>query len=114
MLQRTRRLTATNEIEQVYQQGRRLFHPLIRLVYTRTLHKTSRATVVVSKRVDVRAVERNRLKRIIRSLLQEQLQRQVDNPKDIVIIVQPRARGASRLQLSEAFEYLMKKLNYYV
>lgn len=110
MLPRAHRLTATSEIEQIYKHGRRVFHPLIRLVYCPGAQVVSRATVVVSKRVDKRAVERNRLKRIIRALLPELLASLTRLPRDLVIIVQPSARGATQLQLATALHELIKKV----
>lgn len=110
MLPRARRLTATSEIEQVYKQGRRVFHPLVRLVYCSGVQAASRATVVVSKQVDKRAVERNRLKRIVRALLPELLTNLTHLPKDLIFIVQPSARGTTRLQLITAVRQLMRKV----
>lgn len=112
MLPRQHRLTTTTEIEKIYTQGRRLFHPLMRLVHRPASESVSRATVVVSKRVDRRAVERNRLKRSVRAALPDLLALQT-TPKDMIIILQPRARGASQAQLTKAVYYLMKQLSTY-
>ncbi len=109
MLPTAHRLSATNEIERVYHYGKKTFHPLLRLAATPAAKRCSRATVVVAKRVDLRATERNRIKRIIRALLPDMLT-SLARPLDLVIIVQPRARGAKQHQLAKALVETMNRL----
>lgn len=77
MFPRHQRLTRQRDVQRVYRGGasaasRWLF---VRMLPNRYPHP--RITVVIGKKVAKKAVERNRLKRLVR----ESLQHMVDNPK---------------------------------
>ncbi len=109
MLAQAQRLRQTAEIEQVYLNGRRSFHPLVRIIAANGLTKQSRVAVITSLRVSKKAVERNRLKRRLRSIIQPWL-KQMPKPYDCLIIAQSKANAASYQELAQAVEQSLKKL----
>ncbi|MFO0704685.1 MAG: ribonuclease P protein component [Candidatus Andersenbacteria bacterium] len=69
----------------------------------------SRATVVVAKSVAKRAVDRNRIKRQVRALLAQPLQR-LQPARDLVLTVKAPALGKSYTALGRALTALLRQL----
>lgn len=91
------RLRVSAEFQAVFKGGRRLSSPQLRLfAHVRAEATEPRLGVAVSKKVDKRAVGRNRIKRLARELFRRERHRLP--PGDYVLIAQP---GASALE-SEA------------
>ena len=67
-LRKTERLKKKNEFEKVFRQGRKLTGKFVALHYIYNGEDQRRVGVTVSKRVDKRAVARNRLKRRFREI----------------------------------------------
>lgn len=109
MLPRQQRLRFSTDIQAVYAQGAKAYHPLFRLLALPTRLASSRATVVVSKRVDKRAVVRNQVKRRLRALLLQRLQL-CKKPHDIVLLAQPKAAKATAAELGQVLDGLLHKL----
>lgn len=63
--------------------------------------------MIVSKKIDKRAVERNRLKRLIRSCL-EDMQIKLKPGYDMLFILRKEALGKKRTQLYQEVESAMK------
>ena len=110
MLPRQQRLRFSTDIQAVYAQGVKSYHPFFRLLALPTKLVQPRATVVVSKRVDKRAVVRNQVKRRLRALLLRRL-KLVRHPHDIVLLVQPKAAKATAAELGQVLDALLNKLN---
>ena len=70
--------------------GRKLFTPLALIVVSEPLRGISRLGVVVSKRVDKRAVVRNRIKRYFREIFRLERENLIE-PLDIVLIARQEA-----------------------
>lgn len=88
------RLRVSAEFQAVFKGGRRLSSPQLRLfAHVRAEATEPRLGVAVSKKVDKRAVGRNRIKRIARDLFRRERHRLP--PGDYVLIAQP---GASALE----------------
>lgn len=95
------RLHLSKDIQTVYRQGVKHYHPFFRIFTLATQRPDSRATVVVSTRVSKKAVDRNRIKRRLRPLLHKHLTRTA-SAHDIVVIVQQRALTATTAELTQA------------
>ncbi len=65
--------------------------------------------IVVSKRVDKRAVIRNKIKRQIRSCIEEN-EKNVPVGKDILIIVMPNIKDKQKKEICDSIEKLFKKI----
>jgi ribonuclease P protein component len=103
---RSARVRSRVEYTRVFDGGRRLGDPLMALHWLPG-GQTGRLGLAVSRKVDLRAVGRNRIKRILRETtrhLRNQLQ-----PGDYVIVARPAAAKASHAQLAAAFVRLLRK-----
>ncbi|MBW8313023.1 MAG: ribonuclease P protein component [Rhizobium sp.] len=91
------RLRVSAEFQAVFKAGRRLSSPQLRLfAHVRAEASAPRLGVAVSKKVDKRAVGRNRIKRLARETFRRE--RHQLPPGDYVLIAQP---GASALSSDE-------------
>jgi ribonuclease P protein component len=101
------RLRASAEFKAVFEAGRRLNSPQLRLfALLRAEAAAPRLGVAVSKKVDKRAVGRNRIKRIMRECFRAQ--RPTLPPGDYVLIAQPGSKlienGALRAQFLQLLD----------
>lgn len=71
MIPKPHRLHKTKEIEKVFRGGRGFFGTYFLVKTAKPMTQISRFTVVVSTKVDKRAVRRNRMKRVLRAILME-------------------------------------------
>lgn len=110
MLAVRNRLLRQSDIKRTYTTGKKSYNTLLRIVSATTQQQQSRCTVVVSQKVAKQAVKRNRIKRVIRSLMEERIA-QFNATYDIVVIAQPQAVLAQRSQLADALDSLIAKLH---
>lgn len=110
MLAVRNRLLRQSDIKRTYTTGKKSYNSLLRIVVVPTQQPQSRCTVVVSQKVAKQAVKRNRVKRIIRSLIEERIAH-FNATYDIVVIAQPQTVGAQRSQLVDALDSLIAKLH---
>jgi ribonuclease P protein component len=99
------RLTRKKDFMRVREVGRSCYHPLLVLVYTRNEELYSRAAVVASKAVG-NAVTRNKVKRRIKSCL-DQLWQNVDKRWDLIFYSRPCIVDANFDQIYVAIEHLL-------
>ena len=92
MLQKKHRLNKSKDIQNTSVRGRSFFSPNFVVKFRPDPAMTTRVAVVVSNYVSKKAVDRNRVKRLIR----EAIRLNLSNLKtgDYVIIVRPKARLA--------------------
>ncbi|MFA5995990.1 MAG: ribonuclease P protein component [Patescibacteria group bacterium] len=109
MLVRAHRLRASAEIKALYQQGRSVNQPLFRVVYAPAKQSFSRATVIVSKRVSVKAVIRNRIKRQLRVQLKKTLSQFVP-PLDLAIIAKVSCVKATSQAIARAWQLTVQNI----
>ncbi len=109
MLPRSQRVRLTADIQQIYAQGVKVHHSLLRISALQTKQFPSRATVVVSKRVHLNATIRNKIKRRVRARLKPLLPK-FKQSYDVVIVAQPKAVTADYAALSQALEQSLHKL----
>ncbi len=112
MLKTEQRLRKKKDIDAVYQSGRKGYTSFIRIVFLPTQNPESRFAVVVSNKVSKLAVDRNLIKRRIRSVVQELLPR-FTKPYDVAVIAQQKAATLPRAQLFKIIDTLFSKNNFY-
>jgi len=92
------RLRASAEFQAAFKGGRRLSSPQLRLfAHVRAEASAPRLGVAVSRKVDKRAVGRNRIKRVARDLFRRERHRLP--PGDYVLIAQPGAAALDNAAL---------------
>ena len=108
MLQRKHRLTKSKDIQNTSARGRSFFSPNFVVKFKALETGPSRIAVVVSNYVSKKAVERNRIKRLIR----ESVRINLDKLKtgDYVIIVRPKAKIADETFITAGLPVLLKSL----
>lgn len=102
------RLRVSAEFQAVFKAGRRLSSPQLRLfAHVRAEAKVPRLGVAVSKKVDKRAVGRNRIKRLARETFRRE--RHQLPPGDYVLIAQPGASALSSDELRAQWLLLLER-----
>ena len=102
------RLRASAEFQAVFKGARRLSSPQLKLhAHVRADATVPRLGVAVSKKVDKRAVGRNRIKRLARELFRHE--REQLPPGDYVLIAQPGASKLGNDELRAQFLQLLER-----
>ena len=109
MLNKRYRLTKNRHFQFVYKNGVKVFAKNSYLVYVPTKIKPCKIGVVVSNKVG-KAVVRNKVKRQIRSIIDEILQF-LNNDNNYVIVAKPEIIHLDYLKLRKEIIYLFKKAN---
>src|SRR6185369_15398573 len=104
MLNKTFRLSNSRDIQTTSLRGRSFFSPYFIVKFIAT-SSSPRFTLIVSTKVSKRAVERNRIKRIVRESIRNSV-RQFRNG-DYVIIVKVRAAKKPPADIRENLEQLL-------
>ena len=107
-MDREHRVRQRDDFARLRREGRRVAHPLLRLQWAPTSLAVTRFGFIVSKRVAVRAHERNLLRRRLRELARLELSR-LSSGFDIIISAQPVARTASYQELAVALTQLLQR-----
>lgn len=101
MLSQKHRLSKSADVKKTTARGRSFFNPffVIKLIPNK---EAVRLTIIVSVKVSKKAVDRNRIKRVLR----EELRKHVDNFKvgDYVFIVKPQAMKIPASELRQEME----------
>ena len=98
LFSKSERLTKTTEYETVFRKGRKLIGRYVALHYIYNGEDRKRVGVTVSKRVDKKAVTRNRLKRIFREIYRTNKGAFPDGC-DFVLRALPKSRSADSGEL---------------
>lgn len=106
MLKKDYRLSKSKDIQQTSLRGRSFFNPFFVIKYRTTTEPQPRFGFVASTKVSKKAVERNRLKRIIRE--QVRLIFAEFKPGDYVIIVKTKAAGKIPVELRQSLLQLVQ------
>jgi ribonuclease P protein component len=104
---RTARVRARADFDRIFQHGRRQATPRL-AVHWHATATPARLGLAVSRKVDPRAVGRNRIKRALRDVFRH-LRTQLA-PGDYVVVARPAARDATREQLERHFLDLLRRL----
>ncbi len=71
----------------------------------------SRFGFVISKKIDKRAVVRNKIKRLLRQAVRERLEK-IPEGFDIVLVVRPNIVGKSYEEISLEFDKVLSKVSF--
>jgi ribonuclease P protein component len=104
MLSQKHRLSKSADVKKTTARGRSFFNPYF-VLKTVPGNESARITVVVSVKVSKRAVDRNRLKRVIRETIRPDIQN--FKPGNYAILVKP---AAMKITSSELREQVAKSL----
>ncbi len=109
MLKKSYRLRSTSDIQKVLKSGRfRHIGDLVMIKWLENKLPNDRITMVVSLKVNKKAVVRNRIRRVcMEAITKEWLERKADKHYDIVIV----AKKITEVGLEEAKEKIIKTLN---
>ncbi len=110
MFVRSQRLRKSSDISRIYKRGARAFSRHLRIQYLKNPKGDLRVAVVASKKLDKRAVVRNRAKRRVRELVKEEINKLPATGFDILITVQSGLEEVSVGELRTEVEQLTSKL----
>ncbi len=112
MLAKSKRFHGHNSLRFVYKNGSSARGEYTTTKIIHNPHRTmSRVAVVVSKKIDKRAVVRNLIRRRIYAVAQDVFA-QINQPTDIVIIVNaPTIRALSSVELQQVIRSQLRQLN---
>ena len=108
MLPRAARLQKAKDFKEVFGKGKGVSDGRLFLKSAVTKNKEARFGIVVSKQVAAKAVERNRIKRLLRAALQNLLQ-EVKPGHDIVLVTLPGLKLAGLEDAQQKVLSIMKK-----
>ncbi len=103
---RTARVRARSDFDRIFQHGRRVALPVLAL-HWQSVDVPARLGLAVSRKVDARAVGRNRIKRALRDTfrhLRDELA-----PGDYVVVARPPAARTSNAELAAALRSLLQR-----
>lgn len=111
---RTARVRAGSDFDRIFKHGRRVALPVLALHWQAAspespaaAHGGPRLGLAVSRKVDRRAVGRNRIKRALRETFRHQRATLADG--DYVVVARVGAAGLSAAQLADAFMKLLQR-----
>jgi ribonuclease P protein component len=112
---RTARVRARNDFDRIFKHGRRVALPVLALHFTPAAPSPAdgegiavpRLGLAVSRKVDPRAVGRNRIKRALRETFRQHRTR--IRPGDYVLVARPGAARCTGSALREAFVQLLQR-----
>lgn len=108
MLQKKHRLAKSKDIQNTSARGRSFFSPNFVVKFRSEADMTTRIAVVVSNYVSKKAVDRNRVKRLIREALRPNITKLKTG--DYVIIVRPKAKLADENNIKAGLPELLRSL----
>jgi ribonuclease P protein component len=115
MLSQSNRLKKERDFEDVFKKGRSVKKEFLILKARENQLGNYRFGFVVSQKVSKKAVVRNRIKRILRSAVKEDLsersKRAPESAKDVVIVVLPGTIDKNPAEIREVAKELLKEAN---
>jgi len=110
MLKKENRIRLKNHFDQVFKRGSSFYYKILGFkIYDNNLD-FSRLGVIVSNKVSKKAVNRNRLKRIIRDFFQDNIEN-IQKGKDIIVITLPEIENKEKDEIREVLFNAFKKIN---
>ena len=108
MFSKKQRLCKQKEIEEVFKGRISAYNQLFGLKAINSPLKYNRSTVIISTKVSKLAVERNRIKRIVKNTLKK-YDAQLNKPVDYVIITLKPAKDKDSLEIEKAIVNLLQR-----
>jgi len=112
MFSQSHRLTKTKDIERVFKQGRAYYHELLGIKALKNGLDKSRFTVIISLKVSKKAIQRNLLKRQIRSILKTEAFK-LQPGFDVAVVCLPTSAGQDFTAINQAVITCLTKLALY-
>lgn len=109
MLPKINRLTKKNDFDEVFKKGQSIKKDFLLVKIADNDLKESRFGFVVSKKISNKAVVRNRVKRLLRKAVSDQLQ-DIKKSKDIIIITLPGIEKGEFSEIQEVISVSFRKL----
>lgn len=94
----------------IFEKGHRLRGRFMRFNYMPSVGKTSKFSLVISRKTGRTAVERNKTKRRVYEAIRLNLHHLPKTCYDIVVLVYPTAAKATYAELENEISYLLKKI----
>ncbi len=110
MLLKKYRLVKDKDFAKVARYGRRSYGPELSLKWIRNNQPYSRWGIIVSLKVDKKAVIRNKIKRRLRAILRENIDSLVPG-WDVIIITKDKIKELNYFQLQKIFLKILDKNN---
>jgi ribonuclease P protein component len=107
MLERKHRLTKNKYFQYIYRKGERVNSTNLYIVYAKTKSKENRFGIVVSNKIG-KAVQRNLIKRRLRSIVQQRIG-QISQSYNYIIIAKEGIEKLSFDELVKELFYCLKK-----
>ena len=113
MLPKENRLTDDYDFRRVKRLGKSYQCPLFKLgVAPQKVSGPSRFGFVISKKIDKRAVVRNRIKRLLREVVRSNLEK-IPDGFDVVFVVRPSIVGKNYEEVSSEFDKVLSKVSFH-
>lgn len=100
MLKKTNRLAKSKDIQKAFARGRSFFNPFFNIKFLASAQH-QRFTVVISTKVYKNAVSRNRLKRLLREHVRNNLSS--FKKGDYIIVVKPKVKSLEEKEILKYF-----------
>ncbi len=110
MLPKKYRLVKNKDFARVAHYGRKSYIPELSLKWIKNNQSYSRWGIIVSLKVDKKAVVRNKIKRRLRALLRENIS-SLASGWDVIIITKDRIKELDYTQLQDVFLKILRKCN---
>jgi len=110
MLPLKNRLKKKKDFEKVFREGKSVKGPTTYFRILKTKEPSPRIGFIVSKKVSLKAVERNKIRRRLRESVREVLDT-LKGGLDIIIIASPRIKKSSFDEIREEIEKGFKNIN---
>lgn len=112
MFNQNNRLRKTKEIEKTFKNGKSFYNNLLGFKVLKNDLNESRFCVIISAKISKKAVERNKIKRRVRAVINNDLG-QVKKGFDVIIIVTKNIINLGFSDLKQEIEDSLKKIGIY-
>lgn len=109
MLKRENRITKRKNFEEVKKKGRICHSPLFGLLILKTDNKVKEFGLVISKKISKKAVERNKVKRLLAEAIRRNLDK-INEGYRMIFLVKPSILGKKSEEIEEEVIRLFKLL----
>ncbi|MDI3496135.1 MAG: ribonuclease protein component [Patescibacteria group bacterium] len=109
MLRKENRIRLKKEFDQVFKGGSSFYNKKFGVKILKTESNISRLGIIVNKKVSKKAVERNRIKRIIRDFFKNEIEN-LKLGRDIVIIVFPEELNKKKAEIEKDLAIILNKI----
>ncbi|MDD3170167.1 MAG: ribonuclease P protein component [Candidatus Pacebacteria bacterium] len=110
MLPKINRLRKKKDLGRVFKKGKNVRSPVLYFKILKTKEPSSRIGFIVSKKISLKAVERNKIRRRLRESVRAALST-LKESWDIVIIASPRIKKSSFEEIRKETEETFKNIN---